>query len=152
MSEDNIILEHTDIIELIPHRSPILLVDRIQDIVLNQSARGIKAVGSNEPYLDGHFPGNPIMPGVLVVEALAQTGGAFMAYCEKKQGKDQHIYLTTIDKVKFRTPVRPGDVLYLDIQFLNKKGPLYKFEGVASVNGKTVTSALLSAMILEVER
>ena len=148
MAEDKV-LEHPDILELIPHRAPFLLIDRVDRIVPNEEARGIKAVTSTEPHLAGHFPGHPIMPGVLVVEAMAQTAGVLIAYSNREETKGKHVYFTTLDKVKFRSPVRPGDTLHLDVKIAGGRGQLYKFDGEASVIGRIVASASFSAMIVE---
>ena len=149
MSVDNVVLHHPDILELIPHRPPFLLIDRVDNIVKNESARGIKAVTSTEPHLGGHFPGHPIMPGVLIVESMAQTAGVLIAYCNRDDMKGQHVYFTAIDSVKFKSPVRPGDTMYLDVKISGNRGPLYKFEGTATVDGKVATIAQFSAMVVE---
>ena len=146
---DETILYHPDILELIPHRDPFLLIDRVENIVPHEKATGIKAITSTEPHLAGHFPGHPIMPGVLTIEAMAQTAGALVAYSNRNDTKGKHVYFTTIDKVKFRSPARPGDVMHLDVTVTASKSALYKFEGVASINGKTVASASFSAMVVE---
>ena len=148
MAED-LVLEHPDILELIPHRPPFLLIDRVDQIVANEKARGIKAVTSTEPHLAGHFPGHPIMPGVLVVEAMAQTAGVLIAHSNREQTKGKHVYFTTLDKVKFRAPTRPGDILHLDVRIAGGRGQLFKFDGEASVDGRTVANASFSAMIVE---
>ena len=147
MSE--IILHHSDILGLIPHRPPFLLIDRVESIVTGLSARGIKAITSTEPHLAGHFPGHPIMPGVLTIEAMAQTAAVLIAYDNPKSAEGQHVYFTTIDKVKFRHPARPGDVLCLDVKVVASKGALFKFEGIASIDGKVAASAHFSAMAVE---
>ena len=148
MAED-IVLDHPDILELIPHRPPFLLIDRVDQIIRNDSARGIKAVTSTEPHLAGHFPGHPIMPGVLIIEAMAQTAGTLIAYSNRDDTSGQHVYFTTLDKVKFRAPVRPGDILHLKVVIAGGRGMLFKFDGEASVDGKVVASANFSAMIVE---
>ena len=149
MADEGLVLEHPDILELIPHRPPFLLIDRVDRIVPGERARGIKAVTGTEPHLAGHFPGYPIMPGVLVVEAMAQTAGVLIAHGSREQTKGKHVYFTTIDKVKFRAPVRPGDTLHLDVTMSGGRGQLYKFEGEASVDGRAVAGANFSAMIVE---
>ena len=146
---ENLVLEHPDILELIPHRPPFLLIDRVDRIVPNERARGIKAVTSTEPHLAGHFPGHPIMPGVLVVEAMAQTAGVLIAHSDREGTKGKHVYFTTLDKVKFRAPTRPGDTLHLDVRIAGGRGQLFKFDGEASVDGRTVANASFSAMIVE---
>ena len=149
MSEENIVLNHPDILELIPHRAPFLLIDRVDNIIKNDSARGIKAVTSTEPHLAGHFPGFPIMPGVLIVEGMAQTAGVLIAYSNKEETEDKHVYFTAIDNVKFRAPVRPGDTMHLNVKLVGQRGMLFKFEGVATIEDKTVASAQFAAMVVE---
>jgi 3-hydroxyacyl-[acyl-carrier-protein] dehydratase len=146
---DDIVLHHPDILELIPHRPPFLLIDRVENIIVNDSARGVKAITSTEPHLAGHFPGHPIMPGVLTIEAMAQTAGVLIAHSNRDSTQGKHVYFTTMDKVKFRSPARPGDTMHLDVKIATSKGMLFKFDGVASIDGKTVASATFSAMIVE---
>jgi len=149
MSDETVVLEHPQILELIPHRHPFLLIDRVDQIIPHEKARGIKAITSTEPHLAGHFPGHPIMPGVLIVEAMAQTAGVLIAYSNKDDTQGKHVYFTTLDKVKFRSPARPGDVLHLEVMATASKGMLFKFLGKASIDGRTVASAEFSAMIVE---
>ncbi|MGU9962049.1 MAG: 3-hydroxyacyl-ACP dehydratase FabZ [Candidatus Puniceispirillales bacterium WSBS_2018_MAG_OTU23] len=149
MPKDNIVLYHQEIIKLIPHRWPFLFIDRVENIVINQKARGIKAITSSEPHLIGHFPGHPIMPGVLIIEAMAQTAGTLIAYSNKEMTEGRYVYFTTIDKVKFRMPARPGNVLHLDVNMIANKSTLYKFEGTASIDDKVVANAIFSAMIVD---
>jgi 3-hydroxyacyl-[acyl-carrier-protein] dehydratase len=149
MSDKNLVLHHPDILELLPHRHPFLLVDRVDQIVKNESARGLKAITSTEPHLAGHFPGFPIMPGVLIIEAMAQTAGVLMAYSNRKDAEGKHVYFTTIDNAKFRSPARPGDLMYLNIKITGQRGMLYKFDGEATIDDKTVANAQFSAMAVE---
>ena len=149
MSEENLVLNHIEILELIPHRPPFLLIDRVENIVPNTSACGVKAITSTEPHLAGHFPSHPIMPGVLIIESMAQTAGVLIAYSSKDETEGQHVYFTTIDHVKFKSPARPGDVMYLDVSISGNRGPLYKFDGTAIINGKVTATAQFSAMIVE---
>jgi 3-hydroxyacyl-[acyl-carrier-protein] dehydratase len=149
MSDENLVLNHTDILELIPHRAPFLLIDRVDQIVVNESARGIKAITSTEPHLVGHFPGFPIMPGVLIIEAMAQTAGVLMAHSNRDESKGKHVYFTTMDKVKFRSPARPGDMMHLNVKVAGRRAMLFKFEGEATIDGKTVATAQFSAMSVE---
>jgi 3-hydroxyacyl-[acyl-carrier-protein] dehydratase len=139
-----------EITQLIPHRYPMLLVDKILDFEPNKTATGLKNVTFNEPHFNGHFPGKPIMPGVLIVEALAQTSAVLVA---KSQGdeSDKLVYFMSIDGVKFRHPVVPGDSLILKVKTIQNRGSVWKFEGKAYVKDKLVTEAKFAAMIADKE-
>ncbi|MCB1336648.1 MAG: 3-hydroxyacyl-ACP dehydratase FabZ [Maritimibacter sp.] len=133
----------------IPHRYPFLFVDRVEDIVANQSATGIKMVTVNEPHFQGHFPSAPIMPGVTIVEAMAQTSAVMVALSLDLVGKNALVYFMGIDGVKFRRKVVPGDVLRMEITTL-RGGPgskVWKFSGKATVDGQVACQAEFSAMI-----
>lgn len=138
--------------KLIPHRAPFLLIDRVQHVVLNSEATGIKMVSGNEPYLAGHFPNFPVMPGVLTVEALAQTASVLVAATFPDLTEGKLVFFTTVEKARFRQPVRPGDVVKLHVIKHTNKGPLWKFAGKASVDGKLVAEADFGAMIVEPDR
>jgi len=127
MAENDLILDITDIMGLIPHRYPILLVDKIVDMVPGVSATGIKNVTFNEHFFQGHFPGHPVMPGVLIIEAMAQTAAAFTMHGLGQDAKDKVVYFMTITNAKFRQPVRPGDVLHLKISLERQRGPVSRF-------------------------
>jgi len=142
MAEFNI----DEIMERLPHRYPFLLVDRVLDFVENESIRALKNVSINEPHFNGHFPGHPIMPGVLIVEAMAQVGGV-LALSSNDDGKEYLMYFTGIDAAKFRKPVRPGDQIIFEITVLRKRGAMYKFKGEAFVDGKVVCTATLTASV-----
>ena len=141
-------LRITDIMRLLPHRSPFLLVDRVKDLVPGVSGTGIKNVTADEPFFQGHFPENPIMPGVLQVEAMAQTAGLVVlsSFPEAEQ-TGQHVYFMTIDAVKFRKPVLPGDVLELRVKREQSAHNVFKFRGEAYVADTLVSQAVFSAMI-----
>ena len=133
----------------IPHRYPFLFVDRVEDIVANESAVGIKMVTVNEPHFQGHFPAMPIMPGVTIVEAMAQTSAVMVALSLDLVGKEALVYFMGIDGVKFRRKVVPGDVLRMEITTL-RGGPgskVWKFSGKATVDGQVACQAEFSAMI-----
>ena len=135
------------IMELLPHRYPFLLVDRILDVDGDTSARGIKNVTANEPQFTGHFPGNPIMPGVLIVEGMAQTAGAICAAAHEDAASNT-VYFMTIDQARFRKPVRPGDTLEYVISKKAQKRNIFKFTCVANVGGTKVAEAIISAMMV----
>jgi 3-hydroxyacyl-[acyl-carrier-protein] dehydratase len=137
-----------EIMDLLPHRYPFLLVDRIIEIELNVRAVGIKNVTMNENFFLGHFPGNPIMPGVLIVEALAQVGGILAS---KSGAKGKTVYFLSIEKVKFRKPVVPGDQLILDVRVLHVRGNVWRFSGNAFVGDKLAAEAEFVAMVSEKE-
>lgn len=149
MSEANQKLETADIhtiMSALPHRYPFLLIDRIINIDGDESATGIKNVTMNEPHFTGHFPDKPIMPGVLIIEAMAQTAGAITVL---KRGADKPslVYFMTIDKAKFRRPVVPGDQLHLHVKKIKQRGNISKFECVAKVDGVKVAEAEVAAMV-----
>jgi 3-hydroxyacyl-[acyl-carrier-protein] dehydratase len=150
MSADDIILHHNDIIDLIPHRYPFLLVDKVRITTPGETAIGIKAITSTEPYLAGHFPGHPIIPGVLIIEAMAQTAGVMVAHSQKSDTDDEmHVYFTTIENARFRAPSRPGDLLECHVKRTGGRSTLHKFEAEAFNDGKKVASASFSAMLVE---
>ena len=138
--------------KLIPHRAPFLLIDRVEHIVLDSEATGIKMVSGNEPYFAGHFPDFPVMPGVLIVEALAQTASVMVAATIPDLTVGKLVFFTTVEKARFRQPVRPGDVVKLHVVKNTNKGPLWKFVGKASVDGKLVAEADFGAMIVDPDR
>lgn len=136
-----------EIMEIIPHRHPFMLIDTIEELEPGVRAVGKKCVSFNEPYFAGHFPGNPVMPGVLIIEALAQTGAVAMLGLPEWKGKTA--YFVGIDKAKFKQKVHPGDVLMLETKISRVKGPIGVGEAVATVNGKVVTKAELTFAIGE---
>lgn len=141
-------LESVDIIELmklLPHRYPFLLVDRIVDIDGDNSAVGIKNVTMNEPHFTGHFPGNPIMPGVLIIEGMAQTAGAICA--KSAGGGAKTVFFMTIDNARFRRPVVPGDTIAFQVQKIKQRGNIWKFHCDAMVAGNKVAEADVGAML-----
>ena len=131
----------------IPHRYPFLMIDRIDSFVSNVGAIGIKAVSANEHFFEGHFPGHAIMPGVLIVEAMAQTAGVCVVHTVGDRAHDKLVYFMTIDKARFRAPVFPGDIIELHVRVLKSRGIIWKFRGVARVNGKVVADADFGAMV-----
>jgi len=144
-------LETIDIqrlLTLLPHRYPFLLVDRIIEALGDESCIGIKNVTMNEPHFTGHFPERPVMPGVLVIEAMAQTAGALVSYRHGQDSKPPQVMLTGIDKVKFRKPVVPGDQLRLHMTKTNQRRNIWWFRGEARVDGALVCEAEVSALMV----
>jgi 3-hydroxyacyl-[acyl-carrier-protein] dehydratase len=133
----------------LPHRYPMLLVDRVEEIIPDQSIRAIKAVSINEDFFNGHFPGRPIMPGVLIVEALAQAAGILAVESLGLAGSGKLVYFMAIEAAKFRAPVEPGCLLTLDVEFVQKRSSVCKFAGRASVDGKLAAEASFTAMIAD---
>lgn len=134
-----------EIMEIIPHRHPFLLIDTIEELEIGVKAVGKKCVSMNEPYFAGHFPANPVMPGVLIIEALAQVGA--VAMLSKPEMKGKTAYFAGIDKAKFRQKVVPGDVLMLETSIIKVFGPIGVGKAVATVNGQTVAEAELKFAI-----
>ena len=135
------------IMEMIPHRYPFLLVDKIVELDPGQSAVGLKNVTMNEPQFMGHFPGAPVMPGVLIVEAIAQTAGLVVVDFMGKDAEGKLVYFMTIDNARFRRPVTPGDAMYIHVEKLQSRGAVWKFQGTVKVDGKVCAEAKISAMI-----
>lgn len=139
----------TEIMNMIPHRYPILLVDRILEFTPGEGAVGLKNVTMNEPHFMGHFPGAPVMPGVLIVEAMAQTAAVVVVKTLGDEAKGKLVYFMTIENAKFRKPVTPGDSLHIHVQKIHSRGPVWKFSGKAMVDGKVYAEASFSAMIAD---
>jgi 3-hydroxyacyl-[acyl-carrier-protein] dehydratase len=136
------------LLELLPHRYPFLLIDKIIDVDGDRSAVGIKNVTINEPQFQGHFPQQPVMPGVLMIEGMAQTAGA-ICVASRGTNKPKIVYFMTIDKVKFRKPVGPGDVLEYHVRKIKQRGSMWWFAAEAKVAGAKVAEAELSAMLVD---
>lgn len=139
------------VLKLLPHRYPFLLVDRIIEMDRDESCIGIKNVTFNEPHFQGHFPGFPVMPGVLIIEGLAQTAGALCVHNLQEDYKPQLVYFMGIDRAKFRKPVIPGDQLEYHVRKVRSRGRAWRFYGEAKVNGQIVAEAEVSAMIVDPE-
>ena len=133
----------------IPHRPPFLLVDRAEEYKAHQSIVGIKCVTINEPFFVGHFPGNPVMPGVLIVEAIAQTGAVLMSKSLDADVTGKTILFISLDNCRFRHPVRPGDVLRMPVEVLRARGDMFKFRGKAMVGDKVAAEVEFAAMVVE---
>jgi 3-hydroxyacyl-[acyl-carrier-protein] dehydratase len=157
MSEDtlagdltpNVAIDIHEIMRRIPHRPPFLLVDRAENYVPGKSLTGIKCVTINEPFFVGHFPGAPVMPGVLIVEAMAQTGALLMSKSWEVDPEGKIILFMSVDNCRFRTPVRPGDVLRLEVEVIRSRTDVVKFSGKGMVGDKVAAQAEFAAMLVE---
>ncbi|HYZ47587.1 MAG TPA: 3-hydroxyacyl-ACP dehydratase FabZ [Sphingomonas sp.] len=142
-------LDVTRVLAALPHRYPMLLVDRVEELVLDRSIAAIKAVTFNEGFFQGHFPGRPIMPGVLIVEALAQAAGVLAVESLGLSGSGKLVYFMAIEDAKFRKPVEPGVLLRLEVEFVQKRARVCKFAGRALVDGHVAAEANFTAMIAD---
>ncbi|HEY1096259.1 MAG TPA: 3-hydroxyacyl-ACP dehydratase FabZ [Alphaproteobacteria bacterium] len=147
--QENDTLDVTQIMERIPHRYPFLLIDRVKDIVKGESIVGIKNVTINEELFQGHFPGHPIFPGVLIIEAMAQAAGTLVVHSLGKEAEDKLVYFMTIDDARFRKPVKPGDQILLYVKVERNRGNVWKFSGQAKVDDVLCSEATFSAMIVD---
>ena len=141
-----------EIMRRIPHRPPFLMVDRAEAFVPGKSIVGIKCVTINEPFFVGHFPGAPVMPGVLIVEALAQTGGLLMSKSWDVDPEGKIILFMSVDNCRFRQPVRPGDLLRLEVEVLRTRADVVKFKGRGVVDGKLAAEAEFAAMLVDTRK
>ena len=142
------VMDSMEIQSILPHRYPFLLVDRIRELDPDRRIVGIKNVSINEPFFQGHFPGRPVMPGVLILEALAQVGGVLAFKSLGSVGRPV-VYLTGIDGAKFRKPVVPGDILRLEVDVIKKRPPFWKMQGKAFVDAELVCEAEVTAMVTD---
>ena len=140
------------ILKSLPHRYPFLLVDKVIELELGKKIVAIKNVTFNEPHFLGHFPDHPIMPGVLIIEAMAQAGVLMVTSAPGFKPEEKLVYFMSIDGAKFRKPVIPGDVLELHVEVVQSRGPVWKLSAVAIVDGQKVSEAQLSAMIVDKEK
>ena len=140
-------LNYHEIFDLIPHRYPFLLIDRVEEIIVNESATGIKNVTINENFFNGHFPDFPVMPGVLIIEAMAQTAACLMSYSNKSLQKRKVVFLTGIEDTKFKKMTSPGDTLKLKVKVISNRKNFYKFSATAHVEDVLVASSNFSAML-----
>jgi 3-hydroxyacyl-[acyl-carrier-protein] dehydratase len=141
-------VDHAGVMQALPHRYPMLMVDRVTQLIAHQSAVGIKNVSFNEPHFAGHFPHDPIMPGVLIIEALGQTAGVLMVRSLGTDTRGVSVYFMAIDEARFRRPVRPGDQLQLAVELDRAKLGVWRFKGRALVEGKMVAEASFSARLV----
>lgn len=137
------------IMQLIPHRPPMLMVERLTNVIAGDRAIGIKTVSKDDWYFQGHFPKKAVMPGVMIIEALAQTAAALAMHTLDLYDQDKLVYFMGIDEARFRKMVFPGDTLHLEVIKTHKRGPVWKFKGVARVNGEVVAEAIKTAMIAD---
>ncbi|MAG97653.1 MAG: 3-hydroxyacyl-[acyl-carrier-protein] dehydratase FabZ [Rhodospirillaceae bacterium] len=137
------------VLAMIPHRYPMLMVDRVVDLVTDKSATGIKNVTANEPYFQGHFPSRPVMPGVMIVEAMAQTAAVLVVHTLGDQTEGKLVYFMSIDKARFRKPVEPGDTMRIHVTREHHRGNVWKFSAQAKVEGELVAEASCTAMITD---
>ena len=142
-------IDMNEILKRIPHRYPFLLVDRAEDYQPHKSIVGIKCVTMNEPFFIGHFPNNPVMPGVLIVEAIAQSGAVMMSKSLNANVEGKTILFTSLDNCRFRTPVRPGDVLRMPVEVVRHRGDVFKFSGKAYVGDKLAAEVEFTAMVVK---
>lgn len=142
-------LDVNEIMKMIPHRYPFLMIDKVVDIVLGESAVGEKAVTVSEPHFQGHFPQRPIMPGVLIVEAMAQTAGVLVVHSLGCEAVSKLVYFMTIDSARFRKPVVPGDMLRIHVTRKQNRGAVWKFDGRAMVGDALVAEATFAAMLVD---
>jgi 3-hydroxyacyl-[acyl-carrier-protein] dehydratase len=137
------------IMKMIPHRYPFLMIDRVIDIVANESAVGIKAVSASEPHFQGHFPQRPVMPGVLLIEAMAQTSAVLVVHTIGAESEGKLVYFMSIDKARFRKPVTPGDTVFVHVTKKQNRGSVWQFTAEAKVDGAVVAEAVYAAMIMD---
>lgn len=149
MTENKNEFDINEIKDFLPHRYPFLLIDKVKDVISGESAVGIKCVTSNEQFFQGHFPGNPIMPGVLIIESLAQTAAIVVLDFLQMKDANKKVYFMTIEEARFRKPVIPGDYLELHVQKIRNRNTVWKFKGEAIVDGQVVAEATYSAMIMD---
>ena len=148
VEEQTLQIDIQRIMELIPHRHPFLMIDKLIDVVANERATGIKNVSINEHYFQGHFPSRPVMPGVLIIEAMAQTAAVLVVHTLGPQAEGKLVYFMSVDNARFRRPVFPGDVLHVHVVKQRHRANVWKFEGRAEVRGQLMAEAVFAAMIM----
>jgi 3-hydroxyacyl-[acyl-carrier-protein] dehydratase len=137
------------VMEMIPHRYPFLLIDRVVDVAADESATGVKCVSINDPWFQGHFPARPVMPGVLIIECMAQTAAVLVVETLGPKAEGKLVYFMSIDGARFRRPVVPGDTLHIQVRKLRQRANVWKFTGEARVDGTLMAEATFTAMILD---
>jgi 3-hydroxyacyl-[acyl-carrier-protein] dehydratase len=148
-AEKDIEIDRQRIMEMIPHRDPFLMIDKVVDVVSNERAVGIKNVSGDEYYFKGHFPTRPVMPGVLIIEAMAQTAAVLVVHTLGPESEGKLVYFMSVDKAKFRRPVMPGEILHVHVTKQQNHRNVWKFEGEAKVDGRLAAEAIFAAMILD---
>ena len=149
LKETAISIDIDGVMRMIPHRYPFLMIDRIVDLIPGAGATGIKNVSINEPYFQGHFPSRPVMPGVLLIEAMAQTAAVVVVHSLGPQSEGRLVYFMSVESARFRKPVFPGDTLHVHVVRQRNRGNVWKFSGEAKVDGVLVAEAVYTAMILD---
>ena len=143
------VIDISSIMRMIPHRYPLLMIDRVEDVVENESAVGIKNVSVAEPHFQGHFPSQPVMPGVLIIEAMAQTAAVLVVKSLGSETEGKLVYLMSVDKARFRKPVVPGDVLHVYVEKERMRGNVWRFTGKVKVNDVLCAEATFAATIMD---
>jgi 3-hydroxyacyl-[acyl-carrier-protein] dehydratase len=147
--DERVEIDRQRIMEMIPHRDPFLMIDKVVDIVANDCATGVKQVSPEEYYFRGHFPARPVMPGVLMIEAMAQTAAVLVVHTLGPDSEGKLVYFMSVDNARFRKPVFPGRELHIHVTKQRNRGNVWKFEGKAKVDGQLVAEAVFAAMILD---
>jgi len=147
--QDGIEIDINRVMQMIPHRYPMLMIDRVKDVITNVSAVGIKNVSINENFFQGHFPQRPVMPGVLIIEAMAQTAAVLVVHTLGPAAEGKLVYFMSVDDARFRKPVMPGDQAHIHVSKLQHRRNVWKFRGEARVNGRLCAEATFAAMILD---
>ena len=142
-------LDVNEIMQVLPHRYPFLLIDRLEDIKPGESAVAVKSVTYNEQFFQGHFPQKPVLPGVLIIEAMAQAAAAYTSYTENLDVENKIVLFMGVDKARFRKPVVPGDQLLIKVSTVQRRAPVWRFAGEATVAGKLVAEATFAAMLAQ---
>jgi 3-hydroxyacyl-[acyl-carrier-protein] dehydratase len=148
-TDESVEIDRQRIMEMIPHRDPFLMIDKVVDVVANERATGIKQVSADEYYFRGHFPTRPVMPGVLIIEAMAQTAAVLVVQTLGPESEGKLVYFMSVDNARFRKPVFPGHDLHIHVAKQRNRGNVWKFEGKARVDGQLVAEAVFAAMILD---
>ena len=148
-THEKLVVDIAGIMRAIPHRYPFLLIDRVVDLVKHVSAIGIKNVSINEAFFQGHFPGHPVMPGVLIIESMAQTAAVLVVETLGDHARGKVVYFMSVEGAKFRRPVIPGDQVHVHVVKLRHRGNVWKFHAIARVDGASVAEATYAAMIMD---